>query len=46
MDLIWGNREQIYFCKWEWTDQIRLIRLNKSVFCENCLGAILVRLTL
>jgi hypothetical protein len=46
MDLIWGNREQIYFCKWEWTGQIRLIRLNKSVFCENCPGAILVRLTL
>ena len=46
MDLIWGNRELIYFCKWEWTGQIRLIRLNKSVFCENCPGAILVRLTL
>ena len=46
MDLIWVRREGIYFCKQEWTGQIRLIHLNKSVFCENCLGAILVRLRL
>ena len=46
MDLIWVRREGIYFCKWEWTGQVRLIRLNKSGFCESCLGAILVRLAL
>jgi hypothetical protein len=28
IDLIWGVREQEYFCKGDWTGQIRLIRLK------------------
>jgi hypothetical protein len=35
MHLIWAKREGKYFCNREWTGQIRLIRLNKSAFCEN-----------
>ena len=27
--LIWVKREAEYFCKQDWTGQIRLIRLNK-----------------
>src|SRR5213592_3492892 len=27
--LIWVKREQNYFCKWEWTGQIRLNQFNK-----------------
>jgi hypothetical protein len=41
-----GQSRTDLFLQWEWTGQIRLIRLNKSAFCENCPGAILVRLTL
>jgi hypothetical protein len=29
IDLIWVKREAEYFCKPDWTGQIRLIRLNK-----------------
>jgi hypothetical protein len=31
-EVIWVGREQKYFCKRGWTDQIRLIRFNKSRF--------------
>src|SRR3954454_11764951 len=34
MDLIWEKREGVCFCNWDWTGQIRLIRLNKSAFCK------------
>jgi hypothetical protein len=27
--VIWVRREPIYFCKWDWTTQITLIRFNK-----------------
>src|SRR5438874_12357432 len=30
--LIWVKRRKEYFCKWDWTGQIRLIRFNKSRF--------------
>jgi len=30
----WGHREQEYFCKPDWTAQIRLIRFNKSRFAK------------
>jgi hypothetical protein len=46
MALIWGKREPKCFCKPDWTGQISLIRLNKSAFCENHPGAILLRPTL
>jgi hypothetical protein len=29
MALIWGNREQVYFCEEDWTGQITLIGLRK-----------------
>jgi hypothetical protein len=29
IEVIWVNREAEYFCKWDWTAQISLIRLNK-----------------
>jgi hypothetical protein len=29
IDLIWVGGEEKYFCKWDWTGGIRLIRLNK-----------------
>ncbi|MFL6812425.1 MAG: hypothetical protein ACJ8EK_00120, partial [Bradyrhizobium sp.] len=28
--LIWVKRRKEYFCKWDWTGQIRLIRLDNS----------------
>ena len=28
MELIWVKREGKYFCEWDWTGQIRLIRFN------------------
>ena len=34
LNLIWVRREQKYFCKWDWTGQIRLIRFNKSRFSK------------
>jgi len=27
--MIWGARKGKYFCKWDWTGGIRLIRFNK-----------------
>jgi hypothetical protein len=32
--LIWANGEAEYFCKWDWTGQIRLTRLNKFRFAR------------
>jgi hypothetical protein len=29
LDVIWGVRKQKYFCRWDWTGGIRLIRFNK-----------------
>src|SRR5229473_1730665 len=29
LDVIWGVRKQEYFCIWDWTGGIRLIRFNK-----------------
>src|SRR5258708_23935117 len=29
IEVIWVKRERIYFCKWDWTTQITLIRFNK-----------------
>src|SRR6202048_4637940 len=29
LNLIWVRRKRKYFCKWDWTGQIRLIRFNK-----------------
>jgi hypothetical protein len=31
MDLIWGKREGKYFCKWDWTGNLRdlLVRQNR-----------------
>jgi hypothetical protein len=34
MKLIWGMREENYFCKQDWTGQIRLIRLKKLGFAR------------
>jgi hypothetical protein len=35
MDLIWGDREGIYFFKRDWTGGITLIRFNKFRFTRN-----------
>jgi hypothetical protein len=35
IDLIWVGGEAEYFWKWDWTGQIRLIGLKKSVFWSN-----------
>jgi hypothetical protein len=35
MDLIWVDREGIYFFEQDWTGRITLIRFNKSTFCVN-----------
>jgi hypothetical protein len=32
IEVIWVKREAEYFCKWDWTTQITLIRFNKSGF--------------
>jgi hypothetical protein len=32
IEVIWVRREGKYFCKWDWTGQITLIRFNKSRF--------------
>jgi hypothetical protein len=32
IEVIWVGRERKYFCKWDWTGQIRLKRFNKLVF--------------
>jgi hypothetical protein len=32
LEVIWVRRKPIYFCKWDWTTQITLIRLNKLAF--------------
>jgi hypothetical protein len=32
MELIWGKREAVYFCRAIWTTQITLNRLMKFVF--------------
>jgi hypothetical protein len=29
LEIIWGVRKQKYFCEWDWTGGIRLIRFNK-----------------
>jgi hypothetical protein len=29
LEMIWGVRKQKYFCEWDWTGGIRLIRFNK-----------------
>jgi hypothetical protein len=35
MDLIWVGCEAEYFCNWDWTGQIRLIRFKKLSFTQN-----------
>src|SRR5437773_184198 len=35
MHLIWVSREQKYFCKRDWTGQIRLNRFNKFTISRN-----------
>ena len=35
MQLIWVSREQKYFCKRDWTGQIRLNRFNKFTISRN-----------
>jgi hypothetical protein len=32
MDVIWGKREGIYFCRKDWTGSISLMRFNKLLF--------------
>jgi hypothetical protein len=39
IDVIWGKREAEYFCKWDWTGQITLIRFNKSGFPSHRSGS-------
>jgi hypothetical protein len=39
LEVIWANREAEYFCKWDWTTQITLIRLKKLVFWRKAPGA-------
>jgi hypothetical protein len=34
LEVIWVRREAEYFCKWDWTTQITLIRFNKLDFCR------------
>jgi hypothetical protein len=36
--VIWVRGEQKYFCKWDWTAQIRLIRFNKFAVARNSAG--------
>jgi hypothetical protein len=36
--VIWVRGEQKYFCKWDWTAQISLIRLNKFAVARNSAG--------
>jgi hypothetical protein len=38
MKVIWGEREQEYLFKWDWTTQITLIRLEKLGFARNSAG--------
>jgi hypothetical protein len=39
IDVIWGKREAEYFCKWDWTGQITLIRFNKLGFPRHRSGS-------
>jgi hypothetical protein len=34
IDLIWGSGEAEYFCKWDWTGQITLIRFRKFLLAR------------
>src|SRR5258708_11894121 len=34
LEVIWVKCEAEYFCKWDWTTQITLIRFKKSVFSK------------
>jgi hypothetical protein len=36
--VIWVRGEQKYFCKWDWTTQISLTRLNKFAVARNSAG--------
>src|SRR5229473_4276921 len=36
--VIWVRVEQKYFCKWDWTTQISLTRLNKFAVVRNSAG--------
>jgi hypothetical protein len=36
--VIWVRGEQKYFCKWGWTTQISLTRLNKFAVARNSAG--------
>src|SRR5260370_31904283 len=38
IEVIWVKREAEYFCKWDWTTQITLIRLN-NLACARTLVA-------
>ena len=35
MDLIWAKPKGIYFCGWDWTTQIRLMRNENLAFTRN-----------
>ncbi len=39
LDVIWGVRKQKYFCKWDWTGSISLIRFNKSAVARKPVGS-------